>query len=86
MRFTDTDAPKIKPVSISRKPNANAIKLLTEILESVKAGEIEGVAVATASLDGRTSSGFSSGGCVYAHLLGGIDILKARYIREEFEF
>lgn len=61
------------------EPNANAIAVLTELLEKARSGEVIGVSVAVLHHDGLAS--WRNGGMVGGYaLLGALEMVKADLI------
>ena len=80
---------KLKEIRPDRlKAQDTAIEYLEETLRRVKeAGDVVGVAVVTIHKDGFAGSGWSGGDDSYSKftMIGAIEHLKHRFIKDEFE-
>lgn len=74
------DEGRVLKLADPTEPNPALVELLEEYLARAKSGELRSVAIAGHLSGSRTSSGF--GGENYANLLGGMEILKARILRQ----
>lgn len=57
-------------------PDSDVVELLEDMLARAKAGEIQGVGVASVRANGDTASSYA--GTISAPLLGGVSLLRAR--------
>lgn len=80
---------KLKEIKPNRlKAQDTAIEYLEETLRRVKdAGDVVGVSVVTIHKDGFCGTGWSGGDDSYCKftMIGGIDYLKSRFIKQELD-
>lgn len=76
---------EIKVIDTVRGPNTTLVRMLEELLEQAKTGEIEGGIFAGASRDGCMYTCWDTGDAVKSQMIGALEKVKFDFIWLEYE-
>jgi hypothetical protein len=81
----DGEMTNVVALDTVKTPNATLVRMLEELLELAKSGEIEGGIFAGAGLDGCIHTCWNCGAAARSQLLGAVEKVKFDFIWQEYE-